>query len=104
MGGSRLSYFFFPLLLSATIALADNPSPNAGDRPTAVKPAGPPKAKLEVVTDELHGHKISDPYRWLENADSPESQEYVKAQLAYTRSLLDPLPGRDRIYSRLRQL
>ena len=54
--------------------------------------------------DTIHGHKIADPYRWLEDANSPDSQEYVRAEMAYTRSLLDPLPGRDRIHERLTQL
>ena len=40
----------------------------------------------------------------MENADSPETQAYVQAQLAYTRSLLDPLPGREKIHARLTQL
>ena len=104
MGGSRLPYAIF-LLLVAAIALADNASSNPGtNAASTATPAGPPKAKVDVVTDDLHGHKISDPYRWLENGDSPETQEYVRAQLAYTRSLLDPLPGRERIHARLTQL
>ncbi|MFL6300673.1 MAG: prolyl oligopeptidase family serine peptidase [Terriglobales bacterium] len=74
------------------------------DQPAKAAPAGPPKAKVEVVTDDLHGQKIDDPYRWLENSDSPESQEYVREQLAYTRSILDPLPGRAKIHNRLTEL
>ena len=35
---------------------------------------------------------------------APDSQEYVREEMAYTRSLLDPLPGRDRIHERLTQL
>ncbi|HSS98915.1 MAG TPA: hypothetical protein VLK33_17895 [Terriglobales bacterium] len=31
----------------------------------------PPKAKAIPVTDTLHGHQITDPYRWLQDADSP---------------------------------
>ena len=71
---------------------------------TTTPPAGPPKAKVDTVVDTLHGHKIADPYRWLEDANSPDSQEYVREEMAYTRSLLDPLPGRDRIHERLTQL
>ncbi|MGH9670837.1 MAG: S9 family peptidase, partial [Terriglobales bacterium] len=67
-------------------------------------PSGPPVAKVEVVEDTLHGHKIADPYRWLENRDDPEAQAWVSKELAYTRSLLDPLPGRDKIHARLEQL
>ena len=54
--------------------------------------------------DTLHGHKIADPYRWLEDASSADSQEYVRQEMAYTRSILDPLPGRDAIHERLSQL
>jgi len=105
MGGTRLSYAVFLLLLVAAIALADNASSNPGtNAASTATPAGPPKAKVEVAIDDLHGHKISDPYRWMENGDSPETQEYVRAQLAYTRGLLDPLPGRDKIHARLTQL
>ncbi len=78
----------------------------AGDRASAsaTVAAGPPKAKVDVVEETIHGHKIADPYRWLEDASSADSQEYVRAELAYTRSLLDPLPGRDAIHQRLSQL
>ncbi len=105
MGGTRLSYAVFLLLIVAAIARAENASPNGGADPASTAtPAAPPKAKTEVVTDDLHGHKISDPYRWMENSDSLETREYVRAQLAYTRSLLDPLPGREKIHARLTQL
>jgi prolyl oligopeptidase len=71
---------------------------------TTTAPAAPPKAKMEIVEDNLHGHKIADPYRWLEDGDSPESQQFVRDELAYTRSVLDPLPGRDKIHQRLTEL
>ena len=67
-------------------------------------PSGPPVAKVEVVEDTLHGHKIADPYRWLENRDDPEAQAWTAKELAYTRGVLDPLPGRDKIHARLEQL
>ena len=105
MGGTRLSVAVFLLLLMAALAMANDASPNAGgNAASAATPPRPPKAKVEVVTDDLHGHKISDPYRWMENSDSPETQEYVRAQLAYARSILDPIPGRQKIHARLAQL
>ncbi|HEY1262316.1 MAG TPA: hypothetical protein VGF06_02265, partial [Terriglobales bacterium] len=64
----------------------------------------PPKVKVAPVEETLHGHKIVDNYRWLEDAASPETREYVEQQMAYTRSLLDPLPGREQIHDRLLQL
>jgi prolyl oligopeptidase len=74
---------------------------SSGDVPTA---SAPPKARVEVVEDTLSGHKIADSYRWLEDADSPATQEYVRQQLAYTRGILDPLPGRAQINRKLSEL
>ena len=98
-GGSRLLWIVACLSLMAALAFAEDNSAS-----TSTPPAGPPKAKMDDVVDTLHGHKIADPYRWLEDASSPDSQEYVRSEMAYTRSLLDPLPGRDRIHDRLAQL
>jgi prolyl oligopeptidase len=67
-------------------------------------PDGPPEAKRECTEETVNGHKVSDLYRWLEDANSPTTQDYVRRQLAYTRRLLDPLPGRDRIRKRLTEL
>jgi prolyl oligopeptidase len=76
---------------------------SAGAPGTASLPA-PPKAKIAPVEENLDGHKIVDPYRWMENADSADTKQYVAAQEAYTRSVLDPLPGRDKVHARLEQL
>ena len=98
-GGSRLLWIVACLSLMAAVAwAADDTAPSTSPS------AGPPKAKVDVVEETIHGHKIADPYRWLEDASSADSQEYVRAEMAYTRSLLDPLPGRDRIHERLSQL
>ncbi len=67
-------------------------------------PSGPPKAKVEPVEDTVQGHKIVDNYRYLENRYNPDTKQYVEQELAYTRSMLDPLPGRDNINARLSQL
>ena len=74
---------------------------HAADAPS---PSGPPKAKVAPVEDTVQGHKIVDPYRYLENSSDPDTKLYVEQELAYTNSLLDPLPGRDKINARLSQL
>src|SRR5581483_444480 len=63
-----------------------------------------PVAGRVLVEEALHGRSIRDPYRWLEDSDSPETQQFVRDQLAYTRSVLDPLPGREDIHRRLTEL
>ncbi len=67
-------------------------------------PAGPPRAEMRPVTENLHGTKIVDPYRWLEDGTSADTQKWDAEEMAYTRSVLDPLPGRDAIHKRLTEL
>jgi len=64
----------------------------------------PPYSRIEVVTDVLHGVPVADPYRWLEEQESPHTREWLQAQKLYSRSCLDSLPGRGRIRERIREL
>src|SRR6185369_10496255 len=64
----------------------------------------PPKAKIVTVIDDYHGRQIADPYRWLEDSAAPETQRFVAAQNAYTRSVLDNIPGRDELRRRIERL
>lgn len=64
----------------------------------------PPKAEINVVVDDYHGHKVSDPYRWLEDANSSQTQRFVEEQNAYTQQVLNTIPGKDKLRSRLEQL
>ena len=65
---------------------------------------GPPKAEKRPLEETLHGVKIVDNYRWLEDGGSAETQKWVAEEMAYTRGVLDPLPGRDAIHKRLTEL
>ena len=62
----------------------------------AATPA-PPPTRVAVVTDTLHGVPIEDPYRWLEDKDSPETRAWVKAQMSFTQAQLARVPGRDEV-------
>ena len=74
----------------------------------AAPPSAPPPTEARPVTDTLHGETIVDPYRWLEGdakgALTPEVNAWTDAQLAYTRQVLDNLPGRKAVEARLREL
>jgi prolyl oligopeptidase len=59
---------------------------------------------VKPVADIYHGSKVVDNYRWLEDGNSPETQKWVEQEMAYTRFVLDPLPGRDVIHKRLTEL
>ena len=99
MAGGRVLFWILSLLgfvLFAGVVLAADGASST--------PAAPPKARVEVVEDTLNGHHVADSYRWLEDPDSAETQEFVGAELAYTRGILDPLPGRNRINQELTEL
>ena len=66
--------------------------------------AAPPSTPKRPVTDEYHGVKVVDDYRWLENWDDPEVKQWSAAENARTRQYLDHLPSRPAIRERLKQL
>ena len=63
-----------------------------------------PATRIDDAVDELHGVKVADPYRWLEDVKKPEVQEWMKAEDGLARERLKALPGRDAIAERLRKL
>jgi prolyl oligopeptidase len=56
------------------------------------------------VADVLHGVRVPDPCRWLEDGDSPEVQAWTEAQGRHTREVLDAVPGIQELRRRLTQL
>jgi prolyl oligopeptidase len=63
----------------------------------------PPTRTVDQV-DELHGVRVADPYRWLEDLDSPETAAWVAAQNELTFSYLEQIPAREKIRQRLTHL
>ncbi len=63
----------------------------------------PPATRRDGVVDVWHGERLADPYRWLEGA-SGEIARWTDLQNARTRSVLDALPARAALASRLRVL
>ncbi len=57
-----------------------------------------------MLEETLHGVAVADPYRWLEDESSPETESWVRKQSAYSRSVLDALPDRARIRQRLTEV
>ena len=79
-----MNRFLFPALLVAM----------------STAPAVPPTEK-KPVTDEYHGVKVVDDYRWLEDANSPAVKAWTVAQNQYSRTWLDARPDRDAIEKQL---
>lgn len=63
-----------------------------------------PEARKSPVVEVYHGVDVADPYRWLEDADSPATGAWVARQNALTEGFLDGLSARARIASRLKEL
>lgn len=66
--------------------------------------APPPETRKDATVDVLHGVSLADPYRWLEDQDSPETREWIKGQMAYTKAFVDAVPSRPAIVKRLTEL
>src|ERR1044072_6481510 len=94
-GVSTMKRIFALALLSLAAALAPH---------TTRAQDGPPKAPVREVTDTYFGQKVVDPYRWMEDAKSPEMAAWMKAQAEYTRAYLDRLPMRAELLKRLSEL
>jgi prolyl oligopeptidase len=63
----------------------------------------PPTRTVDVV-DDYHGTTVRDPYRWLEDVDSPDTRAWVEAQNRVTFGFLERIPSRVRIRERLTAL
>jgi prolyl oligopeptidase len=66
--------------------------------------ATPPRTKMQPVTDVLHGIELVDPYRWLEDQQSPETRAWIEQQNRYTDEVVGNWPGRRQIVARLEEL
>ncbi len=63
-----------------------------------------PDAPRGPVTDTYFGTTVADPYRWLEQIDSPQTAGWVRAENALTRRTLDAIPARPQIAAAYRKL
>src|SRR6266511_2800032 len=63
-----------------------------------------PATRQADVVDEYHGVRIADPYRWLEDDNSPETKAWVEAQNSVTFSYLRQIPELGAIRARLTKL
>lgn len=80
------------------------PAPSTGLATPNEAHIGPPRARREAVVDTLHGVKVADPYRWLEDGKSREVKQWLMMHDAHTRVHLHDLPQREWLTKRLTEL
>lgn len=68
-----------------------------------IKVTYPETAKVDTVTDYF-GTQVADPYRWLENDTSAETEAWVKAENAVTNAYLAQIPYREKVRERLEKI
>lgn len=83
---------FAPMVLALSTALS------------AQTPPAYPQTRKDAVVDDYFGTKVADPYRWLEDDNSPETKAWVEAQNKVTFGYLEQIPERKPILDRLTKL
>ncbi|TDJ71495.1 MAG: S9 family peptidase [Planctomycetota bacterium] len=100
----------FPVPLFALSVLGGCTSSTIAVEPTPVQVAPPeapspyPTARRGDVVDDYHGTLVADPYRWLEDPNSPETRRWIEAENVHTHAWLAEVPERALIRARLEEL
>jgi prolyl oligopeptidase len=63
-----------------------------------------PPARREDIAEQLHGHLVRDPYRWLEDADSEVTRSWLAAQDALLDEYMAGLGDREALAARITEL
>ncbi|MGH3303917.1 MAG: prolyl oligopeptidase family serine peptidase [Streptosporangiaceae bacterium] len=73
--------------------------------PDTTGPATPyPDVVRLDVSESIHGYQIADPYRWLEDADSDQTKDWLRAEADLYAAYRVGVPGRDALAARLTDL
>ncbi len=113
MSIARLAAFLATLAAASALAQTEpaqpapaqpDPSPQPAATPVPFPRAGPPIAPVREVRETHHGVEVTDRYRWMEDAASPEARAHLEAQDEHARSQLARIPGREAMLARIREL
>jgi prolyl oligopeptidase len=94
-----------PLVWRVAGAQTPTQTPTLSPAPTVSQaPLIYPQARRSDHVDNYFGTSIPDPYRWLEDVDSPETKGWVVAENELTARYLATIPERNKIRDRLKLL
>jgi prolyl oligopeptidase len=88
------------LLLAASLQMV---RPSCAQEPTPAAKC-PPAARIDSAKDTYGSTVVADPYRWLEDQNSPETRAWIDAEQKCTEATLSKLPGRAQLTKRLSEL
>jgi prolyl oligopeptidase len=91
-----MHFRFLALAAAGLLTLAQN----TAAQPQFKYPAAPTSNQV----DDYNGVKVADPYRPLENPDSPESRAWIEVENKITFDFLKTIPERDGIKKRLTEI
>ena len=107
----RFSLFVLALFACRPDRPVEDPQPRHEERPADApddaanaEPIAYPKATRGDTKDTYHGVTIADPYRWLEQMDSPETRAWIEAENTSTFAHLEQIPARTQLRARLTEL
>ncbi|HXZ63890.1 MAG TPA: hypothetical protein VEH05_04100, partial [Streptosporangiaceae bacterium] len=79
-------------------------SAGAGSDSAGIDGAAYPDAPRQDITESIHGHQVTDPYRWLEDADSEPTKEWLRAEDELYAAYRARVPGTTALAARLTEL
>ena len=92
------------LCLTGIVCAAHAFSEKAIEGRNGISLPAPPPTATDTVVDNLHGTEIADPYRWLEDAKSPQTRAWIASQMKYTDEYLSQVKIRPQIVDELTKL
>ncbi|HXI62276.1 MAG TPA: prolyl oligopeptidase family serine peptidase [Pyrinomonadaceae bacterium] len=107
MKKTRRAFMLFAALGFAALSLSTPLRPVKAQRNGGGGGSSPityPETKKVDVVDDYFGTKVADPYRWLEDNDSPEVAAWVEAENKVTFAYLDQISYRAQLKDRLMKL
>ena len=63
-----------------------------------------PQTRTQDLVEEIHGHRVPDPYRWMEDLESDEIRAWIQNQNSLTNAYLERSPLKEKIQARMHEL
>ena len=91
-------------VFSMTLAAGAQASGDAVQGKNGVRLPAPPVTEKHDVSDDLHGHKVTDSYRWLEDQKALATRAWIEEENKYTDAYLSQVKNRSAIVDSLAKL